>query len=519
MRQSGAPKFSKLAALLLCLLGAYVMVWLWFGRYHFLDDAFISLRYADMLLRHGYFTYDGLTRTGGASSPLYIFVLAAVQALAPSSLVPKLVSIFCYVLLLAGTLWLSLRARLRFRHWVLWVGLLLSLCGPMGVRWLTDGMETSLVAIAAVGLPVLITRAAARNPVSTRTALILTGVGAASIFLRVEFAYLLSFSAVALFAQVAFKPGWASLSCAQSRLLLGHVGALLLGFLSLYAVWGGLLPDTAVAKSAGPVPLDLEGLMGFIKVVGASGSLGAGVFILWAISAILALRSSAEPRIRVSTALINTALPLMCLLILARGQTLQGVRHLLWCPLFLLSWNICTLQLHDLKGSGNLRPAAARWSRVFVLLILALYCVESVPAYRILRGVGNCYRAMRMARLERLQAQTGVAYDIGFIGYFTGSRICDLSGLVNGRSVALFSSSERLRWCAEQRPGYAFLNSLQAADLTSSLRLEDWRVCSKYPSPKVRSEDAHYLLVAPAIARSVCADEAPVVSAWLKGSL
>jgi hypothetical protein len=150
------PRFGTGLLLAEALLLAW-LAWLIFAsRYEMLDDALIHLRYATMLAQHHFLTYDGVHPTYGASSVLYVCLLALLRLITPSSMLPKLVSLLAYgilILLFSGLLW-----RLRYRPIpaaLLFVSLL-TVCGPMGVRWLTDGMETSLVAVAAVMLAIAV---------------------------------------------------------------------------------------------------------------------------------------------------------------------------------------------------------------------------------------------------------------------------------------------------------------------------------------------------------------------------
>ena len=43
-----------------------------------------------------------------------------------------------------------------------------------------------------------------------------------------------------------------------------------------------------------------------------------------------------------------------------------------------------------------------------------------------------------------------VAFDIGYIGYFTESPVCDMAGLVNGRARAALPFEERVRDSAQR---------------------------------------------------------------------
>ena len=70
-------------------------------RYHFLDDAFINLRHAELLFEKGYITFDGVTRTDGISSLLGVTLWGLFLSLFGSVLVPKYLSVFFYFCFLA----------------------------------------------------------------------------------------------------------------------------------------------------------------------------------------------------------------------------------------------------------------------------------------------------------------------------------------------------------------------------------------------------------------------------------
>ena len=141
----------------------WIAGWIWFARYHLLDDALIHLRFADFLWRHGELTFDGVSSSYGTSSLLYVLILTPFRAVTDSPLLVKIVSSVFYVALLA--LVVAQAARTGGVQRALWASTALALASPMGVRWLTDGMETSLVALTSVALPLI----AGRDGASTST--------------------------------------------------------------------------------------------------------------------------------------------------------------------------------------------------------------------------------------------------------------------------------------------------------------------------------------------------------------
>src|SRR6185436_3577670 len=90
---------------------------------------------------------------------------------------------------------------------------------------------------------------------------------------------------------------------------------------------------------------------------------------------------------------------------------------------------------------------------------------------------------------------TGAAYDIGFIAWFTGARILDASGLVNGRAFAALTTGERIRRIGEAQPDFLFVTAEQAASFAGALDLRQYRVCHRYRSANLGSDQVHILAV------------------------
>jgi hypothetical protein len=111
---------------------------------------------------------------------------------------------------------------------------------------------------------------------------------------------------------------------------------------------------------------------------------------------------------------------------------------------------------------------------------------------------------MRSQRLEVFRGQAGIAYDIGFISYFTHASICDMYGLVNGREFARTRPDERAKRCGESSPVFAFVNGEQRAKLSPWISFQGWSVCHAYEFTNAFHRDSHYLLVRPDVAPIAC---------------
>src|SRR5690242_10389373 len=128
----------------------YLGLMLWYSRYHLLDDALIHLRMAELLLEHGFVTTDGQAVTFGTSSPLFLLATAALHAAIASDFTTKILSVVAYVALVVLVTLLAKRS-VGLERWS-WAALAALTLSPMGIRWLTDGMETSLSVILALAL-------------------------------------------------------------------------------------------------------------------------------------------------------------------------------------------------------------------------------------------------------------------------------------------------------------------------------------------------------------------------------
>jgi hypothetical protein len=130
--------------------------------------------------------------------------------------------------------------------------------------------------------------------------------------------------------------------------------------------------------------------------------------------------------------------------------------------------------------------------------------IESRLFLRVFRQRAAAIVSMRAQHLERLNDLPLTAYDVGFIGYFTESQVCDLGGLVNGRAVAAMDYAGRIGHCAAQHPTFAFGDLYQLDGLKTRINLSDWSVCGTYDLANLHASDLHYLVAAPATAAQVC---------------
>lgn len=487
------------------LLAAWLLVWLVLSWPAVQDDAFIHLRYAVNLLRDHMISYDGVHSDYGTSSLLYVSLLAGLRAIFQSPLLPRAVSSVFHVLLFAGLAWAfprTLRPAPRLA-WTLALLLLTILVMPMAVRWLDDGMETSLTLCLVSLLVFSISRLAHSGEYSTRSFVWLFILGLVGTFARVEFLLLMTVASLTLFfARYEF----ARPNSLQSRFrLVAFSAAPLFGSLVaagvIYLYMHALVPDTAIAKADAQAPWTAT-LHATLSVFVSAMSVGAILLVLWLLTAATVVVY--KRRVTLSMLAANSPFPAVLALAVQRGQEVQGVRYFLWTLIFPTLWNI--LELRWSEGEPRRLPAHllkfASYGVVCLLLIAAP--IESVLLYREFRTREHSLAEFRSQHLERLRSLKLVAFDVGYIGYFTQSSLCDMAGLVNGRASAALSFEDRVKACAAEHPQFAFVSGFSLWELGNDLDLKGWSICSEYDLANLRAADMHYLIASPEATDEVC---------------
>jgi hypothetical protein len=495
------------------ILTVWVSSWIYFTRYAMLDDALIHLRYASFLQRLHFVTYDGVHPTYGTSSVLYVSILAVLRSFTKTALLPKYVSTACYLLLILLLSQLYRRSTRGVPPRILWLGLLLTSLTPMAIRWLTDGMETSLVVLSTALLALYVNLEEERSSASLASYLAAVLFGALLVFLRIELISLALLASCVLMStrlrQVHPKPYAQLMSLHATALAVGAV----LGIIVMRVMFGSFLPDTALAKSGIRATQTLHGTA---IAIGSSITLGIGTAILALLSGLFLLSELIKKRESkwdlISWACANAGFPLVVLLASSRGQTVQGVRYLLWTFYFPTVWNC--LKINKLAEGVSRVGTSLRilaWS--YVALIVGILPFDWHFAYRAMAGRSNTFKVMRAEHLDRFQGERLIATDVGFISYFTGADVCDLAGLVNGRGAARLSYPERIRRCASRDPQLLFLGPGQAVQLSKAMEIKDWMVCQRVDFTNTRNNDPHYLMIPPTAGAHACPDDVTPVPA------
>jgi hypothetical protein len=489
------------------LLLLYLALMLWGSRFHLLDDGLIHLRLAELLLTHGFVTTDGQAVSFGTSSPIFLLLTAALHAAIASDLTTKLLSVFAYVAFIAGLATLAWRGAALERAW--WLGLVIVALSPMGIRWLTDGMETSLSALLALTLGVAAVRATTRG---YGQAVGLCLLAAAIVGTRVE-TILLVLLAGATMAARGDRRGAAALA-----------GGGAAGLLLLWAIFGSILPDPALAKATG-LATPAASLSGFATSLAGGMGFSAGLLLLWLAGAAINVHARSAPRLIVL--LPNLALLLLWCIVAARGQFVQGVRHLLAPLVFMIAANAALLRAVDLRDLPvRLRPATAARRRLAwcAAAVLGLgFAAELMKFHAIVESRTTAFLEMRALHLAALQGSEGIAWDVGHLMYFTKAQVCDVSGVVNGRQAAKTPEPQRLENCLQRDVEFVFVTPENAAELVdrSGSRFADWPICGQYLFQNVSATSPHFLAVSPARAAQICPGvrrEGPLIRAALHPS-
>lgn len=486
---------------ILPLLGLWLAAWILFSWAAVQDDALIHLRYADNLFRTHFITYDGIHPSYGASSLLYVHVLAFLSGFISSPNLPRGLSSFMHVSLFLITSVILIRfiPRESFRTRLLGLVLLFILVSPSAVRWLDDGMETGFALCFVALLCVLAFRQSRSRATTPLQYLALMVLAFFTVLLRTELALLCG----VIFAMLTWKQifngdrspgrGPAGAILRSSHVLVGC----LLALLFIVATMHSLLPDTALAKSGTASFAAFHNAA--VVIVGAL-TFGVGLLLLWLLTLFFLLRAG---RLSVPTLFANLVFPTVLLLAAVRGQEIQGARYLVWAYFFSVLWNLL-----ELGSSDGAAPDRNRQSfglvYAFILILLVALPFECKIMGRVLRTRVHTMKVFEGQHLEVLHGQQGIASDVGYIGYFSKANICDIAGLVDGRAFARLTLTQRRSACAASHPDFIFGNLGQIKGIANAAQGHDWQVCTHYDFGNVRTPDRHYLVLPGATATPTC---------------
>lgn len=464
------PLFALLIASIVCVAAFVAALG---SGYYILDDALIHQRYAENLLRHGYFTYNPGFPDHGASSKTWVAVLAVLTYfLDTGALTPKYASVAAYVALCFVIAFLAVSRRSAAG-----ASLVVALLSPAGTRWLADGMETSFFLLLLALWIWALAEGSRGFALILASVLGLTRIEAFVIVPLVLGILMLQYSSCSASQRSALR----------SWIVIGIAHALLLGLQAFVIIWffGTVLPDTAIAKKSYDA-----GISHFVSriasALGAAGFFGGFLIFAWLIAAHEAAR-----RRRLWGLTIGAFPVVPLLLIVVQGVRVDGIRHLAWA--FFTPTMIGLMIGRSVLTSGAHRRVAAGIGAV-ILLVVA-YLVDYAWVKRIFAMRSETFVDMQEAKLLG-QGKVLYAKDVGFIGYFTGATVCDGHGLVNGRLHAQKTDQEREKICIEAGPDAIFLRPHEWDALRQKYDLAgQWEMRGEWAFPNRAGDDVHQLWV------------------------
>ena len=400
------------------------------------DDSFIHFQFAKHLVQGKGFSFNAGEPTYGATSPLWVFLLALAGKVLPIEVaaprdawsmpalawVAKAYGAIFHLL----TIWFLVRIGRRL-GWDAWTSLglgLLMAVHAWALRWGISGMEsplaTACVALALYELAGVLIQG--RSAWGTGIALALAALARPECYLLAALALL----AVGVGSERRIR---------RSLELLGGVSFLLLPWLITAWRWfHSMLPNTVAAKAgalANP-GLAIAAIHSVVQIELATDALPLALFVL-----VLAFgsRSTALPAARGRRVFwsVCAAWPFLLILSFALGGVQVVSRYLLPaipCVLLLgmasLRWVIATTL------PGRYALALSVFLGAFTLqnvLSTALVTVPSARAHT--RGLRTSLVALGIWARDRTPAGTSFAVpDIGAFGFYSERRVLDLYGLV-----------------------------------------------------------------------------------------
>ena len=433
---------------------------MWPLRHYLTDDTFIHLQYARNLASGHGLVFNLGERVYGCTSPLWVALIADGMALGFDGL--RVARLLGFV----STLWsVGLFLQLMRRNLqtpavcaaatVAWAG------HAWMLRWALSGMETPLaVALVLAGFVAFTEgRQWGARPVRTGA------LWALAALTRPEAGLLLGLWGVFLLVDTDSRPG-------LRRLVFGALPPL-----AIYGAWllfahfyyGGVLPQTLMAKAAGPTGLAvrLENLWRQIRIVVATDGLMALVLVVALVAGGARVWTWRPLPQRAQRMLPWVWVLLVPALYVTRGVPVLS-RYLL--PLLpVLSW--LAWRAGECWSLGlEATPRTVRRTAVLGTALAALVLAQNLAVYRtaVLPQVRSFSAGLQssLVPLGRwLDANTPggsviATPDIGALGYFGRRRVVDLAGLVTPAMVPYLDREApedaiaNFRFAAFARPDY-----------------------------------------------------------------
>ena len=501
--------FWKISLVTICACSA--IYGLFITKNHYLDDTFTHLRIAKNLMENGFYSFNGINRDYSTSSPLYTKILSFGLRFWDEPYLAKFISIIFYSFVyILTTLFLLKTSNIKSLISTIF---LIGISSPLGVRWLTDGMESSLIMLFSIILAYNFKSLNTLNDNPNKaiyyfSAYILCTL---SILLRIEFAFIIVWYILVNVLSRIFSEKRLEFKTFFLR-FTPIIFSLISSFSILYLNFGSFTPDTSIAKAG--VKYDLfYFIYSILRPHFGSSLFGISLALSLLISFYLIyinkdnFKNKSQKNLIYLTYLINLSFPLMLLLILFKGQMIQGIRYFIFIETFLITFNLLICETIVIKKFKIPINNYKLFSYLLIPIIISPWLWNDFKALdRISKGRSETFLSLSSRDFNCLKGKNLMAIDFGMISYFTESRILDPSGLINGREFAKLSMNERLsKFIKNNKIDYAFLNDEQIEDIKEYLVVRDWIIMGKYKFPNFskNSDDIHYLLKSPEIKKCI----------------
>ena len=500
----------KIYILLICLfIAIYGLI---LTQNHFLDDTFIHLRIASNILEKGFYSFNGIERDFSTSSPLYTGILSLGLSFWDSPYLAKFINIFAFILIfiLVSAKLIKSKDLEAFITSIFLIGI----SSPLGIRWLTDGMESSIVMLCSLCSSYFLISFFSlknfRNGVAY--SFLISIFFFSSILLRIEFSFLLFWFSISFLISKFLSKEDLNIKIIINKFLPLFL-SIICAFGFIYFVFGSFTPDTSIAKSG----LNYSFYFLFKNIARAhiSASIfGLSLLINWLLSIYLLFGNSKKIK-NDNTKFyyfigffMNLSFPVMISLIFFKGQMIQGIRYFIFIESFLISFNLFVYKksinnnfLRTNYPHNHSKEIKKYISILFLCLTISpLFWNDFSVLKKISSGRSETFLKFSRKDFSCLNNSNLLAWDVGMIGYYSKSKILDPNGLVNGRKIAKLDKNIRLENLLNKREiNYAFVNRSQIQELESYLDFSDWEEIDtyKFPNFKKDSEDIHYLLASP----------------------
>lgn len=492
--------FWKISLILLTSISA--IYGLCITRNHFLDDTFIHLKIASNIVEKGIFSFNGITKDFSTSSPLYTTLLSFGLRIWESPYLAKTLNIIFYFFNYSLISIFLLRTK-KLNSLILSI-FLVGISSPLGIRWLTDGMESSLVMLFSMVIAFILYSI---NKVKAKEYkkiffFITFFFCSLSILLRIEFAFIIVWFIFASIVSKVFSEKKLGFNNFLSRIFPLFL-SLLTSFSIIYINFGSFTPDTSLAK--GGLKYDLSFFAFNLIRAHISASIFGVSLIVTLIISLYALNKSRKSlnqnNKRNFVYLINLSLPVLIFLIFIKGQMIQGIRYFIFIETFLISFNLLICNEYDFKQFINHKKNYQYFIYLFIPLLISPWLWHDFNVLnKISYGRSQTFLNLSNQDLRCLNNKNLMAWDVGMIGYFSKSVILDPNGLVNGREIAKLSEDDRLNhFIKNNHIDYVFVNDKQMKEAGKYLKLTKWINLGSYSFPnfKKNSQDIHYLLKSP----------------------